>query len=46
MLHNFIKEQIFEGETMTSTNTAKFKDYTLPKWTNSGFFCQTNFALK
>ena len=45
MQHNFIKEQIFERKTMTSKNTAKFKDYTLPKCTISGFFCQSNFAL-
>ena len=46
MQHNFIKEQIFERETMTSKNTAKFKDYTLSKWTISGFFLPIKLCIK
>ena len=37
---------MFEEETLSSKNTAKFKDFTMSKCTSSGFFCQSNFVLK
>ena len=37
---------MFEEETFPSKNSAKCKDFNLPKHTSSGFFCQSNFALK
>ena len=38
---------MFEEETLSSKNTAKFKDFTMPKITSSDFlFCQSIFALK
>ena len=44
--YNFIKDEKFEEQTLSSKTTAKFKDFTMPKCTSSGFFCQSNFALK
>ena len=44
--YHFIKDEKFEEETLSSKNTAKFKDFTMPKFTSSGFFCKSNFALK
>ena len=45
-LYNFSKGEMFEEETLSSKNTAKIKDFTMPKCTSSGFFCQSNFVLK
>ena len=36
--YNFIKDEKFEEEVLSSKNTAKFKDFTLPKFTSNGFF--------
>ena len=44
--YNFSKDEMFEEETLSSKNTAKFKDFTMSKCTSSGFFCQSNFVLK
>ena len=33
-------------ETFVSKNIAKFKDFTMPKCTSSGFFLSINYALK
>ena len=44
--YNFSKDEIFNKETLSSENAAKFKDFTMPKRTSSEFFCQSNFALK
>ena len=44
--YNFRNDEMFEEETLSSKNTAKFKDFTMPKRTSSGFFCQPNFVLK
>ena len=40
------KDEQFEEETLSSKNTAKFRDFTKPKCTSSGFFCQSNSASK
>ena len=37
---------MFKEETFASKNPAKFKDFTMPEHTSSGFFCQSNFPLK
>ena len=44
--YNFTKDEMFEEETLSSKNSAEFKDFTMPKCTSSGFFCQSNFVLK
>ena len=44
--YSFSKDEMFKEETLSSKNTAKFKDFTMPKRTSSGFFCQSNFVLK
>ena len=44
--YNFIKDEMFKKETFASENPANFKDSTMPRCTSSGFFCQSNFALK
>ena len=45
-LYNIKKGEMFEEETLSSKNTAKIKDFTMPKCTSSEFFCQSNFVLK
>ena len=37
---------MFEEETLSSKNTAKFRDFKVLKRTSSDFFCQSNFVLK
>ena len=37
---------MFEEETLSSKNTAKFKDFTMPEFTSSGFFLQIRFCIK
>ena len=44
--YSFIKDEMFKEETFASKNPAKFKDFTMPERTSSGFFCQSNFPLK
>ena len=44
--YNFIKDEKFEEETLSSKNTANVKGFAMPKHTSSGFFCQSNFGLK
>ena len=44
--YNFIKDEKFEEEILSHKNTAKFKDFTMPKFTSSGFFYKSDFALK
>ena len=45
--YNFVQDEMFKEETFASKNTAKFKDFTMPKWTSSGFFFPIKyFALK
>ena len=44
--YNFIKDEKFEEETLSSKNTAKFKNFAMSKFTSSRFFCKSNFALK
>ena len=46
MGYNFSKDEMLEEETLSSKNTAKFKDFTMPKGTSSDYFCQSNFVLK
>ena len=41
-----MKDAMFEEETLSSKNTAKFKDFTMPKCTSSGFFLSTKFCFK
>ena len=36
--YNFSKDEIFNKETLSSENAAKFKDFTMPKRTSSEFF--------
>ena len=36
--YNFIKDEKFEEETLSSKSTAKYKDFTLLKFTSNGFF--------
>ena len=43
---NFIKDEIFEEETLLSKNTAKLKDFTMPKHSSSGFFLSIKFFIK
>ena len=44
--YNFSNNEMFEEETLSRKNTAKFKDLTTSKFTTSGFFCKSDFALK
>ena len=44
--YNFIKDEMFEEETFTSKNTAKFKDFTSPKHISSEFFLSIKFYIK
>ena len=44
--YNFIKDEKFEEETLSRKNPEKFKDFTMTKFTNSGCFCKSGFALK
>ena len=37
---------MFEEETLSSKNNAKFKDFAMLKHTTIVFFCQSNFSLK
>ena len=37
---------MFKEETLSSKKIAKFKNFTTPKYTSSGFFCHPHFALK
>ena len=36
--YNFINDEMFKEETLSSKNTAKFKDFTMPNRTSSRFF--------
>ena len=44
--YNFIKDEMFEEETFASKSTTKFKDFTMPKRTSSGFFLSIEFCIK
>ena len=44
--YNFSKDEMFKEKALSSKNTAKFKDFTMPKCISSGFSCHSNFALK
>ena len=44
--YNFIKDEKFEEETLSSKNTAKFKDFTMPKCTSSRYFLSIKFFIK
>ena len=44
--YNFIKDEMFKEETFASKNTAKSKDFTMPKRTSSGFFLSIKFSIK
>ena len=39
-------DEKFEEETLSSKNTGKFKDFTMPKCTSSGFFLPNKFCIK
>ena len=40
------KDEKFEDETLSSKSTLKFKDFTMPKCTRSGFFLSIRFCIK
>ena len=44
--YNFIKDEKFEEETVSSKNTAKFKDFTMPKFSSSGFVFKSDIVFK
>ena len=44
--YNFSKVEMFEDETLTRKNPAKFKDFIMPKCTSSGFFLSITFCIK
>ena len=44
--YNFSKDEIFNKETLSSENAAKFKDFTMPKRTSSEFFLSIKFCIK
>ena len=46
MQYNFIKDEKFEEETVSSKNTAKFKDFTMPKFSSSGFVFKSDIVFK
>ena len=37
---------MFEEETVSSKNTAKFKDFTMPKFSSSGFVFKSDIVFK
>ena len=37
---------MFEEETLSSKNTAEFKDFNMSKHTSSGFFLSIKFCIK
>ena len=41
-----IKDEIFQKETLLSINIVKFKDFTLPNHTSSGFNLSIKFCIK
>ena len=44
--YNFSKDEMFEEQTLSSKNTAEFKDFTMPKFSSSGFFLNHILHLK
>ena len=44
--YNFSKDEMFEEQTLSSKNTAEFKDFTMPKFSSSGFFFKSDIVFK
>ena len=44
--YNFSKDEMFKEKALSSKNTAKFKDFTMPKRISSGFFLSFKFCIK
>ena len=44
--YNFINDEKFEEERLSSKNNAKFKDFTMPKHSSSGFFLSIKLCIK